>query len=63
MIMGGGLISWLQGWLAGDDLLGIKWSYIVGVVCFIYLAFYGWKASSILKQQGIGLDGQSKAAH
>ncbi len=63
MIMGGGLISWLQGWLAGDDMLGIKWSYIVGVVCFIYLAFYGWKTASLLKAQGIDLDEQNKAVH
>ncbi|MBL7930794.1 MAG: MFS transporter, partial [Bacteroidia bacterium] len=56
MIMGGGLISWLQGWLAGPELMGIKASYIVGVFCFVYLAFYGWKASSILRKQGIELD-------
>ncbi|MCW3077009.1 MAG: sugar transporter [Bacteroidetes bacterium] len=56
MIMGGGFISLLQGWLAGDHLLGIQWSYIVGVACFLYLAFYGWKAASILKQQGIDFD-------
>lgn len=53
MIMGGGLISWLQGALASNDLLGIQWSYIVGVACFAYLAFYAWKVSSILKSQGI----------
>ncbi len=63
MIMGGGLISWLQGWLAGDDLLGIKWSYIVGVACFIYLAFYGWKSAAILKAQGIELDEQKAPSH
>jgi FHS family L-fucose permease-like MFS transporter len=43
MIMGGGFISALQGYLAGDDLLGIQQSYWVGVVCFLYLAFYAWK--------------------
>lgn len=56
MIMGGGLISWLQGWLAGPDMLGIKASYVVGVVCFLYLAFYGWKVSGILKKQNIELE-------
>lgn len=56
MIMGGGFISLLQGWLAGDDLLGIQWSYLVGVGCFAYLAFYGWKAAKILKEQGIDYD-------
>lgn len=56
MIMGGGLISWLQGWLSEPELLGIKASYLVGVVCFLYLAFYGWKVASILKRQNIELE-------
>jgi FHS family L-fucose permease-like MFS transporter len=56
MIMGGGFISLFQGWLAGEDLLGIQNSYFVGVACFAYLAFYGWKAASVLKQQGIDYD-------
>lgn len=51
MIMGGGLISWLQGWLATPELLGIKASYVVGVICFSYLAFYGWKVNKILNEQ------------
>jgi FHS family L-fucose permease-like MFS transporter len=58
MIMGGGLISWFQGWLAGPEVVGIKASYWVGVFCFAYLAFYGWKASKILSSQGIELDGK-----
>jgi FHS family L-fucose permease-like MFS transporter len=62
MIMGGGFISLFQGWLAGDNLLGIQRSYFVGVACFAYLAFYGWKASAILKEQGIDYDNNS-AAH
>ncbi|MBK9284401.1 MAG: MFS transporter [Sphingobacteriaceae bacterium] len=53
MIMGGGFISLLQGWLASDHLLGINASYLVGVGCFLYLAYYGWKAKSILNAQGI----------
>ncbi|MCX6290439.1 MAG: MFS transporter [Bacteroidetes bacterium] len=56
MIMGGGLVSWLQGYLAKDDLLGIQWSYLTGVFCFAYLAFYGWRARQILKLQGIDYD-------
>lgn len=43
MIMGGGVISLIQGYLAGDSLLGIQYSYFVGVVCFAYLAFFAWK--------------------
>jgi FHS family L-fucose permease-like MFS transporter len=42
MIMGGGIISLLQGKLSEDALLGIKNSYWVGVACFMYLAFYAW---------------------
>jgi len=56
MIMGGGLISWLQGVLAKDNLLGIQWSYLTGIACFAYLAFYGWRAKQILKTQGIDYD-------
>jgi FHS family L-fucose permease-like MFS transporter len=56
MIMGGGFISLLQGWLADENLLGIKYSYVVGVMCFLYLAFYGWKANGLLKKQGIHFD-------
>jgi len=54
MIMGGGLISALQGYLA--DKIGIQYSYIMGVICFAYLVFYAVKAKSILKNQGIDYD-------
>jgi len=40
MILGGGLISLLQGFLADNAILGIQKSYYVGVFCFAYLAFY-----------------------
>jgi FHS family L-fucose permease-like MFS transporter len=54
MIMGGGIVSWLQGLMA--DSLGIQLSYIAGVVCFAYLAFYAIRAKSILQSQGIDFD-------
>ena len=63
MIMGGGFVSLLQGYLAGENLLGIRYSYFVGVACFLYLAFYGWKAKSILAAQGIDYDQKSSSAH
>ncbi len=63
MIMGGGFISLLQGWLAGNNLLGIQFSYFVGVCCFAYLAFYGWKAAAILKSQGIDYDSTNETNH
>jgi MFS transporter, FHS family, L-fucose permease len=53
MIMGGGLVSWLQGWLAGPEVIGIRLSYVVGVGCFLYLGFYGWRVSRVLRSQGI----------
>jgi MFS transporter, FHS family, L-fucose permease len=56
MIMGGGVISVLQGFLSSENILGISWSYIVGILCFAYLAFYAIKAKSELKNQGIDLD-------
>jgi FHS family L-fucose permease-like MFS transporter len=56
MIMGGGFVSLLQGIVADDAILGIQYSYVIGVMCFAYLAFYGWKASSILRKQGITYD-------
>jgi FHS family L-fucose permease-like MFS transporter len=62
MIMGGGFISLFQGYLAGDDLLGIKWSYLVGVACFAYLAFYAYKAKNILLKSGINYD-ESSSRH
>ncbi|GEP50817.1 hypothetical protein FNO01nite_14890 [Flavobacterium noncentrifugens] len=61
MIMGGGIVSWLQGMVA--DATSIHFSYIVGVVCFAYLAFYAWKVSGILKSQGISFDKQVGGGH
>ncbi len=63
MIMGGGVISLIQGYVAGDNLLGIQFSYIVGVLCFAYLAFYALRAQTILKAQGIDFDKQVAGGH
>lgn len=54
MIMGGGIVSWIQG--AAADRIGIQMSFIVGVACFAYLAFYALRTTRILKSQGIDLD-------
>ena len=51
MIMGGGFVSLLQGFLSDNKYLGIQFSYLVGVVCFLYLAFYGWRMHTVLKGQ------------
>lgn len=54
MILGGGIIPPLQGKIS--DIIGIHQSYIIPVVCFVYLAFYGFIVKSILSKQGIDVD-------
>jgi FHS family L-fucose permease-like MFS transporter len=61
MIMGGGIVSWLQGYIA--DMSNIHVSYIVGVLCFAYLAYYAWKVTDILKAQGINFDKKVSGGH
>ena len=61
MIMGGGIISWLQGVIA--DETSIHSSYIVGIICFAYLVFYAWKVTGILKKQGITFDKKLSVGH
>ncbi|MBS1519656.1 MAG: MFS transporter [Bacteroidetes bacterium] len=56
MIMGGGIISLFQGYLASPNLLGIQLSYIVGIMCFAYLAFYAVRTKAVLIKQGIDFD-------
>lgn len=63
MIMGGGVISLVQGLLADENALGIQFSFIAGVVCFAYLAFYAVKAKAILQSQGIDYDKQTVGGH
>lgn len=63
MIMGGGIISYLQGVIAADNLLGIQFSYIMGVICFSYMAFYAIRSKAILKSQGIDYDVKVSSSH
>jgi len=60
MIMGGGIVSWLQGTLA--DSVGVHMSFWVGVACFAYLAFYAMRTAGLLKAQGIDLDRMGAAS-
>jgi FHS family L-fucose permease-like MFS transporter len=61
MILGGGIIPPLQGKLA--DIIGIHASYFIPVLCFAFIAFYGWKVIEILKKQGIGHEIEVGGAH
>ncbi|TKC07005.1 MFS transporter [Pedobacter frigoris] len=61
MIMGGGIISWLQGYVS--EFTGIQYSYIIGILCFAYLAYYAWKVSGILRKQGISFDKKLSGGH
>lgn len=62
MILGGGVIPLIQGSICDFDLsnpggiMGISWthfSYIIPLLGFAYLAFYGFYCPKILKKQGI----------
>lgn len=63
MIMGGGFVSLTQGALADDKLLGIQQSYWVGVVCFVYLAFFAIRTAAILKNKGIHTFDAASSGH
>ncbi len=72
MILGGGIIPLIQGYICDFDLtkpggiMGISWthfSYVIPILCFIYIAFYGFIAPKILKKQGIIMGEDSSSAH
>ena len=54
MILGGAIIPPIQGKLS--DVLGIQPSFIVGTICFLYLAFFALYVKKLLKNQGISFD-------
>lgn len=65
MILGGGIIPPIQGKLADfiqskSDVVGygIHQSYWVPVICFAYLALFGFVVKGILKKQGIDFEKQ-----
>ena len=63
MIMGGGVMSLFQGFLASPHILGIQHSYFIPVCCFAYLAFYAWRVKKILASQGIDYDVKVSGGH
>jgi len=72
MILGGGIIPLIQGWICDFDktspegVMGITWthfSYVIPILCFIYLAFYGFVTPRILKKQGIIMGETTSGGH
>ncbi|HXC06440.1 MAG TPA: MFS transporter [Bacteroidia bacterium] len=62
MILGGAIIPPLQGSLA-DSKAGIHLSYLIPLICFAYLAFYGWRVKFVLQRQGIDYDASVNTEH
>jgi len=54
MILGGGIIPPIQGKLS--DIIGIHQSYIVAVICFVYLTLFAVLVKGLLKKQNIDVD-------
>ena len=51
MILGGAILPPLQGKLA--DIFSIQSSYVLAVLCFVYLLFYAFRAKTVLDKQGV----------
>lgn len=62
MIFGGAMVPLVQGALA-DSSLGIHQSYWVAVICFLFLAWYGYFAKQTLGKQGIHYDAPAEGGH
>ncbi len=63
MILGGAIIPPLQGKLSDLPAIGIHQSYWVAVVCFLFLAWYGFHVRKLLLKQGIDYDTNTPAGH
>lgn len=62
MILGGGIIPPLQGKLS--DIIGIHSSYLIPVLCFVYITLFAYLAKKSLFRQGINVDVlESEGAH
>lgn len=56
MILGGAIIPPLQGKLADIESISIQSSFVVGIVCFIYLAFFAFFVKKKLNDQGVDFE-------
>lgn len=54
MILGGGIVPPIQGKFA--DIIGIHSSYIISLLCFVYLLIFALVVVRILKKQGIQIN-------
>lgn len=63
MIIGGAIVPVIQGYVA--DEIGIQPSYVVAIVCFAYLVFFGIRVQTVLRKQNIDFDADvtTKAGH
>jgi len=61
MILGGAFIPPMQGLLA--DKTNIHFSYIIPIICFVFLAWYSFKIKSVLKSAGIDYDSVGSGSH
>ncbi|MBK7040269.1 MAG: MFS transporter [Bacteroidetes bacterium] len=63
MILGGAIIPPLQGKLSDISSIGIHQSYWVAVICFLFLAWYGFSVRKLLLKQGIDYDTNTSTGH
>ena len=52
-IVGGALLPLLQGWLA--DEYGIRSAFLLPVLCYAYIGFYGWRYPALRSAQSTAL--------
>jgi FHS family L-fucose permease-like MFS transporter len=63
MIFGGAIIPIVQGLLTDTPSIGIHNSYWIAVVCFLFLAWYGFYVRKLLLKQGIDYETNTQAGH
>lgn len=61
MILGGAIIPPLQGWIA--DITDIHRSYMVTVVCFLFLAWFAFYMRRYLRSKGLDYDHSETLKH
>jgi FHS family L-fucose permease-like MFS transporter len=44
-IVGGAIVPFAQGWMA--DMVGVQWSFLLPIVCYLYVMFYGLRSATL----------------